>query len=211
MGKFTVRNPTGPAWDEVIPGSVHVRDAGSWKEVKSIFVRQAGAWQPVWERFIGTIRPDGDQSTVGWTTTPLWSDLDESSPDDSTTEVLHRFTSDVQEVSEFEVTLSNPATTPTARETVTLRTRFWLELINNGVTEKDVKIELKEGAVVRKTINAVASTIGYVTNISALSQAEKDSITDWDNLRVNVEFTVTGDDPIAVSDAFVTWIELEFS
>ena len=86
-----------------------------------------------------------------------------------------------------------------------------MDLINNGVTEKAVKIELKDGGVVRKTINTSANTIGYVTTTAVLSQAEKDSINDWDALSVNVEFTVTGDGIAAVSNGYVTWIELEFS
>ena len=209
MGKISSRSAA--AWAESAPGSVHVRDAGTWKEVKSIHVRNAGVWDEVFQYIIGFLRPDADIETSDWTATPLWSKLDDTSPDDATTEISASFAGNGTQVKDFEIALSNPSGTPTTREVVTFRVRFWLDVISFGVDTKDVKIELKQGSTVKKTINTVASTVGYVTDTSTLSQAEKDSISDWDNLRVRVEYTVKGNDIFASSTGRVTWIELEFS
>ena len=211
MGKVSSRSAA--AWAESPPGSVHVRDAGAWKEAKAVHVRDGGVWKEVFKFFIGFIRPDSDIETTDWTSTPLWSKLDEVSPDDTTTEIDSEFFGNpaAPQVYDFEVSLSNPAITPTGAEVVTLKVRHWLEILSGGITSNDVTIELKQGSTVKATISTSGNTGTYVTSSKVLSQAEKDSITNWDDLRVrfeqSVQVTTLGDEAIA----HATWIELQFS
>jgi hypothetical protein len=202
---------SGGAWAQSKPGQAFVRDGGSWKRIEQLHVRNAGSWSVVWAMFLGTLRPDSDIETSDWTNTPLYQKLDEVTADDSTTEVNAQFSGNSQQIKDFEVALSNPASTPTAGEVITIRSRFWLELTAFGEVQKDVKTELKEAGTVRKSVSVAANTSGYTTMAAVLSQAEKDSIGDWTNLRVRIEFKVQGDDPLSTSVGHVTWIELEFS
>ena len=208
---MTAKVRDAASWKDVT--AMKVRDGGSWKTVKEAWVRDGGSWKSFFVGlFIGFLRPDADVETSDWTSTPLWNKLDEVSPDDATTEVSAIFTGNFQQTKNFEVGLSNPAGPPSGSETVTLRVRFWLQLVFQDVTQRSVKIELKELSTIKKTYNTFASKTGYQTTInSILSQAVKDSINNWNNLRVRVEYKVTGDSEFAQSWGRVTWIELEFS
>ena len=190
MGKVFTRS--GASWSESTPGEIFVRDGGQWKEVKSIFVRRpfpSPFWDVVFKQFIGFLRPDLDVETTDWSSTPLFEKLDEVSPDDATTEITADFSGSSEQVKDFEIGLSNPVITPTGREVVTMRVRSYLEELV-GSSLNDVTMELKQGAVVKATISEMVPS-GYITEEHTLSQAEKDSITDWDDLRVRVEFAVT--------------------
>ena len=211
-GKAFVRS-AGSWSSELEPGTIFVRDGGTWKEVKSILVRQAAGWSIIWDEFIGFLRPNADIETTDWTPTPLNAELDEVSPDDATTEITSDTFNDSSSTTtyDFEVALSNPIR-PTGRETVVLKVRQWLEVLVGAVTTNNVTMELKQGAVVKATISQSGPFPGaYVTRTKTLSQAEKDSITDWDDLRVKVSFAVQVTNLGDSAEAHVTWIELEFS
>ena len=197
-------------WSESPPGKAFAR-AGTTDRIKELYVRDAGSWKNVWNFFIGTIVPDSDVDASDWTPTPLYLELNEDVPDDATTEIDTIFTGNIEQVRDFEVGLSNPIIPPTGGEVVTLRARFWLELVTDDVTKREVKIELRELTSIKKTINTFADKTAYVTTNSVLSQAEKDSISNWNNVRVRITYTVTGDSEIAQSIGHVTWIELEFA
>ena len=201
------------SWKLSGPGKTFVRDGGSWKDVRSLYVRDGGSWKAIWKFFVGILRPNGDIETSDWTSTPLFEKLDEVSPDDATTEITSSRFFLGGNTFDFEIRLVSPfpPSTPTGQETVTLRVRHWLEIITGTTIINDVTIELKEGAVVKKSISITASEIAYSTSTITLSQAEKDSITDWDDLRVRVEYHVQMSGGIETSEAHVTWIELQFS
>ena len=211
MAQNSIFTRSGGAWGESTPGKAFVRDGGSWKHITALWVRNSGLWENVWLLFVGGIIPDSDIDTSDWTPTPLYLELNEDVPDDATTEVTAFFSGNVQQTKDFEVGLSNPIITPTGGEDITLRVRFWLELQLQDVTQRDVKIELKELSTVKKTINTFADKTAYTTTSAVLSQAEKDSISNWNNLRVRVEYKITGDSEIAEAEGHVTWIELDFS
>ncbi|KKL57799.1 hypothetical protein LCGC14_2231780 [marine sediment metagenome] len=201
------------AWGESAPGKAFVRDGGSWKKITSLWVRNSGLWENVWHLFVGRIHPDSDIDTSGWTSTPLFEKLDEVTPDDASTEITSGTVSSVclsNTVHDFEVGLSNPTLTPTGGEEVTLKIRAWLHEVSGVVIIKDLRVQLKEGANVRATLNTVLS-LSYTTESLVLSQAEKDSITDWDNLSVNVRTTLCMENPGGSAHSHVTWIELDFS
>ena len=207
MGKVFVRN-VGSWSSELAPSKVFVRDGGAWKEVKSLWARNPASWGEVWRQWVGFLRPNADIETSDWTSTPLNEKLDEVSPDDATTEITADFSGSSEQTKDFEVALSNPIR-PTGRETIVLRMRGYVEELVS-TSSNSVTIELKQGSTVKASKTAMVPD-GYSTMTYNLSQAEKDSITDYDDLRVRVEFAVTGDDGSSTSKGHVTWIEVEFS
>ncbi len=213
----------------------HVRDAGTWKEVTAangMWVRDAGIWKPLtdawvrdggtWKKFftgetqfIGSINPDGNIQTSDWST-PLWekiSDSQQSEPDDATTQTTSSSiqNADNPESFDFEVTMSNPATTPVGSETVKVRVRIYVDMSLGSLIEDDLKIQLKQGTTVKATRNTSVNTGSYSTKALTLSQAEKDSITDWNDLRVlieiNCQVTDEGDEGVGKC----TWVDINFS
>jgi len=214
MAQNSMFTRTTPDWDETIPGRGFVRHAGSSVRVKEFWVRDAGLWRNVWNFFIGTLRPDGDQETSGWTATPLYLKLDEVTPDDATTEITSGTVSSVcpsNTVHDFEVRLSNPSIAPTGGEVITLRIRAWLHEVSGLAITAGLRVQLKEGTSVRATLNTGLSKSAYATASMVLSQSEKDSIANWDNLFVNVRTTVCVENPGNSAHSHVRWIELEFA
>ena len=208
MAQNSIFTRASGAWSESPPGKVFAR-SGTTDRIRGLYVRSAGSWKNIWNFFLGSIVPDSDIETTNWTPTPLYLELNEDIPDDATTEITADFSGSSEQIKDFEVGLSNPIITPTAGEVVTMRVRSYLELLV-GNSFNSVTMELKQGTTV-KASRSQSVPDGYITVVRVLSQAEKDSITDWDNLRVRVEFAVTGDDGSSTSKAHVTWIELEFS
>ena len=210
MGKVSSRSAS--AWNESAPGAVFGRAAGVSSEAKSVHVRQAGVWVKVFKYFEGFLRPDADIETSDWTATPLWSKLDETSPDDATTEIDSSEFSDpdVAQTFDFEIRLTDPPSTPTGRETITWRVRHYLEVVSGNFDTDVITLELKQGSTVIATQSVSANT-SYTTDSDVLSQAEKDSITDWTDLRIKVTYTIKMTNEGDSATAHVTWIELEGS
>ncbi|KKL84305.1 hypothetical protein LCGC14_1966060 [marine sediment metagenome] len=206
-GKVFVRS-AGSWSSELEPGTIFIRDGGVWKEVKSFLVKLNAPWAIMWDEFAGSLRPNTDIETSDWTATPLNEKLDEVTPDDAATEITADFSGSSEQVKDFEVGLSNPIR-PTGREVITLRVRDYLEDLVSTSTNL-VTIELKQGVTVKVSESDLVPD-GYTDTEHVLSQAEKDSITDWDDLSVRVQYAVTGDDGSSVTKGHVTWIELEFS
>ena len=213
MAQNSIFTRSGVDWNETVPGKAFVRNAGSWEKITSLWVRNANLWENVWLLFVGRIHPDSDIDTSGWTATPLFEKLDEVTPDDATTEItsLDFNNSSSEQVHDFEVALSNPTITPTGQETITWRVRHWLEEVFGSVSINNVTLQLKQGATVIATLLTSGNLVGYSTNFNTLSQAQKNNITDWTDLRFRVSYSIQvtseGDEAIA----HVTWIELEFS
>ena len=200
----------GGVWKPIT--DLSARDAGVWRDVKKAYVRDGGVWKQFFSAgFIGFIRPDGDIESSDWTSTPLWQKLDEVAQDNATTEITTIFTGINSQTRDFEIRLSDPGDPPSGNEVITLRTRFWLDEIIGLVNQREVKIQLKQGTTVKKTINTFANLSGYVTTNSVLSQAQKDSITNWNDLRVKLAYTVRHDSEFHQSNGKVTWIEMQFS
>lgn len=163
--------------------------------------------------FIGFIRPDSDIETSGWTTTPLWNKLDETSPDDATTQITSsNGTTECPTVDnrDFEVTLTNPPTTPSGFETVTIRMRGHFHTTAGNLTTKQFRVQVKELTTIRRFELFTAQST-YTTHSFTLTQAEKDAIGNWNDLRINVNFQSCHDAAGGSSHAHVTWIEVEFS
>lgn len=191
---------------------MQVRDT-TWKTVLEAKVRDAGAWKSFYVAgFTGFIRPDADSETSGWTSTPLWSKLDEVSPDDATTQIRSSTVSTQCPSTvdhDFEVALSNPGDTPSGNETMTVRVRAYVDEISGFVITRQILIELKEASAV---IASTTRNLGfsYSTHEMVLSQAQKDSISNWNNLLVRCRTRVCVDSGGDSARSFVTWIETEF-
>lgn len=198
------------AWKESAPGKAFAR-SGTTDKVKRLFVRKTGAWENVWAFFFGAIVPDADIETSDWSGTPLYLKLNEDVPDDATTQISAGFVGDGGQTKDFEIGFSNPIIPPTAGETVTIRVRMWLDILAFGVSFKVATMTLKENAQVKLTFGTNLDTSGYLTREHVMTQAEKDSITNWNNLRLKVSFAVTGDNIFAASTGRVTWIEMRFT
>ena len=198
---------------------MQVRDT-TWKAVLQAWVREAGTWKEFFVAapagFTGFIRPDADIETSGWTSTPLWSKLDEVSPDDASTEITSGSYTAIcpsTQNRDFTVGMSNPASAPTGSETITLRVRIWLHQTAGGPsTTKILTMQVKELTTSRALTTRTISASGYSTQTFILSTAQKASVGNWDDIRIrcNLKVCGTGGFPNPVAHSHVTWIEMEF-
>ncbi len=166
--------------------------------------------------FVGFIRPGNpDIESSEWTPTPLWEELDEVSPDDATTELessVNATTHPTVQLRDFEVTLTDPSGPPTGNETMVVRIRSWLDVVNGTANIRELRVQLKDTVTVRATGNFTLNVSGYQTHSFTLTQGEKDSISNYNDLRVNVRTRVSNDESLFPSShGHVTWIEMEFS
>lgn len=170
----------------------------------------SGTAQP----FVGFLRPDGDNGTGSFSPTPLYAELDETSPDDATTLVERRWPAYPSfDVDSFEVTLSNPSTTPSGAETITVRCRARARYTGGDPDTMTYTVILYEGAINRGNANGSFSDANWLTisfNVSA------STITNHDNLRVyfgcaGTPSATTNDTDTVSFYTDVTWIEAEYT
>jgi hypothetical protein len=150
-------------------------------------------------------RPSSGVNNPGtYTVTPLWDKLDESSPDDNTTEIVSDNNVSESDGAGFEVALST-LTDPQSSTGHTLR---WRAQKQQGGRTTNVSCRLYQGATPispTRTLTNIGTT--YITDTYTLGAAEVDAITDYANLRVRCWTAISGGGP-ATSSAF-TWIEFE--
>jgi len=164
--------------------------------------------------FIGFIRPDDDIETAGFTATPLWQKLDEVTHDSDTTRIASGLVISVcpsTTAHDFEIRLSDPSSSPSGNETITVRVVARHAVEVGAVITREMFFELKEGGTVRATSGTFSLTGSYQTFSDVLTQAQKDSITDWNAMTVrcrsNMCVETSGD---SVRSRF-TQIEVEFA
>lgn len=164
--------------------------------------------------FIGVIRPDGDIETVGFTATPLWQKLDEENHDSDTSRIASGLVTSVCPSTtphDFEIRLSDPSSSPSGNETITVRVVARHAVEVGAVITREMFFELKEGGTVRATSSTFSLTGSYQTFSDVLTTAQKDSISDWNALTVrcrsNMCVETSGD---SVRSRF-TQIEVEFA
>jgi hypothetical protein len=147
-------------------------------------------------------RPDGDVSNAGaWTPTPLWSRLDETSPDDSSTMVStgqNPTTADT-----FEVSLTNVAD-PFASTNHIIRFRARGD---DGGRDNFLEMRLYQGSTQIASTGVEDVTTSWTTFTYTLTSGQANSITDYNNLRLRFIPDTTGTGPGSRVD--VTWAELE--
>lgn len=157
------------------------------------------------------LRPDSDDTVDGWTTTPLYEQINETSYNDG--DYIDR-TRSAGQSSTCKITLSNPNFTPVpyasgGRATIRLR---WAITIDSG-DAADFKVELYEGASLRATPWSGSEPFqngGFIPTSYNLTQGEYDSITDWDNLLIWVTIDADGGNSYDL-DAYISWFELELT
>ena len=191
---------------------MEVRDT-TWKPVLEAWVRDGGAWKSFYvQPFVGFLRPNADVDVTGWTLLPINEKLDEVTPDDATTETISQDFDDSgsEQVHDFEVHLSNPGDTPNGTEVMTIRVRHRLEIELGATVVNNVIIRLKQGGTTIRQYNTSSNEGSYVTTTFTLSQAQKDAITDYDDLRIFYSLGVQMDQEGDWATGRVTWAEMQF-
>jgi hypothetical protein len=143
------------------------------------------------------LRPNSDISVGGWGTTPLWSKLSETTPDDATTEIVSAKnpTNDA-----FEVGLTTPAGMPQNRLNHVLR----LRMNSGGKSGYIADVTLLQGSTTIQSFTGQSIPIAYGTLTLSISEANAQNITDYSQLRVRVNANGGGG-----GYAYATWIELQ--
>lgn len=145
-------------------------------------------------------RPDSDVATTGWSSTPLWSKIDESSASDADA-ITGIFTSNTLATAEVGLSnVSDPLQNTGHKISVRART-------NNPSLEETFFCDIVQGTTVKATLIAVLSG-SYITYTYTLSGTEADSISNYSDLRLRFRATTIAADPIGLS-INVSWAQFE--
>ena len=130
------------------------------------------------------LRPDADDLTTGWEdqaagTTNLYQTVDETSFSDADYAVSP---ADPVSSQPIRFRLSNPAATIDTSQAVTIRVRGRFNSASNSVT-----VRLKEGTTTRATRTFTDISSNFATQTVTLTTDEKNAVTNWDNLFIEVE------------------------
>lgn len=190
-------------------GTIWRESGGGLTEIGKMWRESGGSLTQIWPlgpAFSGTIRPNADVSQGGWTDEnlgdndgALWDELDEATPDGDTTAIGVLIGAGTSET--FEVHLSNPSEDPNGQETQAVSMTYF-----GSDLDVDWTVRLLEGSTEIFSWDPGSNINDYGTKTYFLSDAEKDSISNYDDLRVEV--TVSSPD---LGSAQVTQIEMEFS
>ena len=141
-------------------------------------------------------RPDSDISTGSWSTTPLWSKLDDNSDVD-----FVQSPPDPVGVT-FEVSLTD-VVDPLMSTGHIIRARLQGDV--SGTTA-NCDVNLYQGATLIAGFSVVPAT-SFTTYSYTLSASEANSITDYTDLRIKV---TANDDGSLINDRmFCAWVEFE--
>lgn len=140
-------------------------------------------------------RPDSDVSTGSWTTTPLYSDLNETTPSDS--EYVTSGKNAANDI--FEVGLDN-VTDPSIHTGHVVRTRIGGTKASNA----NFIISLYQSTTLIASWTHNATPIGFTTYNDSVSEAQAANITDYSALQVRVDGSAS-----ANGYAQCSWIEVE--
>jgi hypothetical protein len=146
-----------------------------------------------------SIRPDGDISTGTWTTTPLWSKIEEVTPSDA--DFVQSANDPANDT--FEVSLDNPGGDPDTG-TGTVRIRASKGQSGGGSPGTiNLTVALYEGATVRQSATAIGSNIpvGFAEYTATITSGNMATVTDWTDVRLRF-------DADKASGARTSWAEL---
>jgi hypothetical protein len=147
-------------------------------------------------------RPNADVSTGSWTATPLFSKVNESSANDSP------FISSDNNTNGDTAELALSSVTAPSAGTVTVRVRS-RKSASAGHTIDHV-VALVQGGTVIATSTVADITEVWTTRSFALTTAQRDSITDWADLRIRLTRNgSTGGAGGTRRSLDVSWVELE--
>jgi hypothetical protein len=132
------------------------------------------------------LRPDADNTVNSWTTTPLFSKVNESTADDATTFIRNASGNTTQ----VELNLSNPTGGTNVKG---LRILFARALASGSGGAEVLTIYLYQGTTLIATSAATTISRSVWTNISyTLTSTEENNITDYSNLRIRMAMTSGG-------------------
>ncbi len=136
-------------------------------------------WQLVIPQRWAFARPDADVDAASWTTAPLFSKIDEATPDTSD-EISSETLGIAGSTSIYKARLEDVADPQVATDH---ELRVWYKATFTLGTTASGVVELREGGVLRATLTATL-TASYQSFVYLLSAAEANAITDYTNLEV---------------------------
>jgi len=157
--------------------------------------------------------PNQDWSNPGsWSSSPLWSNMDEATPNDDT-DYISRIRIGLPPTNSVAiVNLSDPVGTPSPSQVHTLKVR-WKVIGNYSTTTPQPTLLsfrlLAGGGTGTIAASAAVPSSSYVTTSYTLIQSEVNSITNYNDLQLYLEAQLkpaTGSNQI---EARVTWARLE--
>lgn len=131
------------------------------------------------------LRPDGTSVTGSWTTQAAGTDLHNSIDEETFSDADYIQSTTTPSADTCEVTLGNPPTGVDTTQPVTINWRYQ----KDGTATINLTVNLKEGANTRATQTASNISETVTAGTLSLSQAEIDSVTNWNNL--SLEFVAT--------------------
>ena len=130
-------------------------------------------------------RPASDISTGAWTATPLWSKVDEVTPDDDTTKITSdNPNSDTMEVKLTAVT--DPVSSTGHIVSFRAKTGVFDPEVEESICGMQIIPKLVQGTTVISTGSTVNLTSDWATYSWTLTAGEADNITDYGDLRVRL-------------------------
>jgi transposase-like protein len=150
-------------------------------------------------------RPDSDVTVGTWTTAPLYSKINTTTPDDST---LVRSANNPSNAA-FEVGLSD-VEDPQASTGHILRVRERMQQSGGGSqATTSVTIALRQGSttIASQTYTHAAGDLTWYTRALTLTSTQADAITNYNDLRINVNANKTGGTRTGWVE--VSWAEFE--
>ena len=174
--------------------------------------------------FAGTLRPNEDNSMAGWedqggSTSNMWQDVDDNSDSTYVTLVtgvdMSAHECGVSEQNDDHIFgFTNPSVKPSGWEDVKIRIRARYNQ-TAGPPEgpcSDMTIRVKQGTSTKRLSVQGALTSSFGTFEFDLTRAEILSFTDWDDLRIEADFSSGGAefDTGTVSPE-VAWYEVVFT
>ena len=148
---------------------------------------------PARQPFSGTLRPDSSVSVSGWEnqadgTTNLHNSVNDQSDATYVRQQIPVISvCPTTENDSIEFGLENPSTTPNGSESVNLRVKARKAFPFGGSGTSTMRIRLRQGTTVISTDSGNGLTTSFAWYDCFLSQAEKNAITDWTNLRALVD------------------------
>jgi len=154
--------------------------------------------------------PSSDVNTSGWSSTPLWSKLDDQSDADFISSSSVSTVCASTTTHDFDVNFTNPSTTPGDSECQSMRVNIRLRKVqSNTGADCDVVVLLKQSTTTKATGTFNNIGTSWTTKVLTLSAAELDSITDFNNLRVEVDATMCVALDFETVSCDCAWIEIE--
>jgi len=163
--------------------------------------------EPVLTEFI---RPSSDVETSSWTTTPLWSKLDDNSDADFVRSTDSAAVCSSTDTYNFEVALADPTGPPSGRLFQGMRFRYRVRKVQTDTGTVSVTVRLKELTTTRVTSSVGSIGTSWTTYTKTLTASEIETIGNHNDLRMQVEVVVCNDLDFNTIRGECAWLEVEY-